>query len=474
MRKNRQKGYFSWRAASLFVVAVVALIAFFLLALQRYQERLVDIVIASQQAELAEVSERLTAELRARSADLELLANIPELVIYSHSGHFLDDADSRREVEAYFARFLNAYPEYDQLRLIDAAGREQINLQRRDGVVVVTPDYQLQDKSRRYYVQEALAVGNQGVYLSRFDLNREFGAVQEPIKPTVRMVKAIVASGDGDSPSARALVVANLSIAPLLERFRSALVNLWQSEIFLIDENGYFVLHPDPELEWGYDRGTTGNRMERYFPTAWAALKAGGGVVAVDSFDGQSLALRRHLEGGHFISYPVELPGLASRATAAAGTQAESPHRYLAMMFIADEMLAPWALRNHWVWWALLGFIVTLLVAALYGWYVANQQRELAAQLQASSARGAESYRQLSEDNQRFSKRIATLRQLLRELRNSAAAVVGFASLLAQHADAEGDGGYRDELKLVDRSAKDLLATLDETQRVVADDESLD
>lgn len=463
MRNKRQKGYFSWRAATLFTVAVVALTAFFLLALQRYQDRLVDIVIASQQA-----------ELRARSADLELLANIPELVIYSHSGSFLDDADNRREVEEYFARFLNAYPEYDQLRLIDATGREQINVRRQDGAVVVTPDYQLQDKSRRYYVQEALALVNQGVYLSRFDLNREFGAVQEPIKPTVRMVKAIVAGGGGDSHTARALVVANLSIAPLLERFRSALVNLWQSDIFLIDKNGYFVLHPDPELEWGYDRGATGNRMERYFPTVWAALNAGSGVVAVDSFDGQSLALRKHLEGGHFISYPVELPGLASRADSDAGGQADSPHRYLAMMFIADEMLAPWALRNHWVWWALLAFIIALLVTSMYGWYIANQQRELAARLQASSERSVENYRQLNEHNQRLSKRIATLRQLLRELRNSAATVVGFSSLLAQHADADGDANYRDELNLVDRSAKDLLSTLDETQRVVAGDDTLD
>lgn len=470
--KAQARGYFSWRAALLFATVITLCMYFFVVAMQRYQERLIELVLTSQLVELAEASDRLTEELKARTADLALLTNLPELVQlqdFSSPG----PNDTRASIENYFIRFLEAYPEYDQIRLIDPSGREQINILRKSNAILVTPSFQLQDKSGRYYVKEALARSESAVYLSRFDLNREFGAVQQPLKPTVRIVQAVVGYDAHNKVSrTNGLVVLNLSIEPLLERFRRALVNLWQSDVFIVDENGYFILHPDAELQWGFDRGFSAHRIERYFPHAWAQIKAGASIAPVASFDGQSVALQRYQQGGHFLSYAFQLPGIASTAPISSEPFGEAgAHRYRALMFVASERLSPWALRNHWVWWALLLFVSLLLLLTLIGWRRANRQHRRAERSQALGAELSTEAQQLREHNGQLHGRIVTLRELLRELRNSAATVVGFSSLVAQSRGADQAAGLTDELNIIDRSAKDLLATLDEAQRALVDGE---
>lgn len=77
------KGYLNGKRALVFALLGLLLVLFFVVALQRYQQRLLSIVLTSQQIELAKASEQLVADLAARSADLNLLTNVPELALLS-------------------------------------------------------------------------------------------------------------------------------------------------------------------------------------------------------------------------------------------------------------------------------------------------------------------------------------------------------------------------------------------------------
>ncbi|TFH67251.1 hypothetical protein E3W66_09535 [Gammaproteobacteria bacterium LSUCC0057] len=464
------RGFLSGSKTLYLAALGLLLVVFFIVALQRYQERLLQLVLNSQQAELVEASEQLIADLQARSDDLKLLTNLPELAHLDPSRH-LDRSQLLQRVGEYFLRFLQAYPEYDQVRLLDSQGREQLNVKRQDQTIRLIPRHQLQDKSARYYVAEALAQPHNAVYLSRIDLNREFGEVQRPYQPTLRMVRAIEGT-PGEPAAAQAttvngLVVANLSVTELLQRYSRALRNIWQVDIFLVDDNGYFIIHPDTAMQWGFDLNAVGHRFGRVFPKVWSQLQAGQSIVSYPAGTSPATNLQGYQRGGHFISHQFQLPGVASGAA----QSSPSAHRYRGIMFVANQSLEPWSLRYHWVWWAFMLFLLLLVGLALLSAYSAyrwqrkhnHRQGELALQRQ-----------QLERWQQKVTAGAllrSELRQLLREIRNHTAAVVGFAALVKNN-ESEQPSQMAENLQIIERGARRSLHSVDEAQKLLADDEA--
>ena len=71
---------------------------------------------------------------------------------------------------------------YDQIRFIDADGMEVVRANFNDGNPALVPAHELQDKSSRYYFQQAMELEPGQIYLSLFDLNVEGHEVEIPIK----------------------------------------------------------------------------------------------------------------------------------------------------------------------------------------------------------------------------------------------------------------------------------------------------
>jgi len=53
---------------------------------------------------------------------------------------------------------------------------------------IVIAENKLQNKLARYYVQEGLQLKANEIYISPLDLNEEYGIVETPYKPMVRIV----------------------------------------------------------------------------------------------------------------------------------------------------------------------------------------------------------------------------------------------------------------------------------------------
>ncbi|ABV36545.1 conserved hypothetical protein [Shewanella sediminis HAW-EB3] len=130
-----------------------------------------------------------------------------------------------------------------QLRFIESSGMEAARVDRIKGedTPVIIPKPLLQNKQDRYYFREAAPLSDGTYWHSHFDLNMEHGQIEIPIRPTFRIATPVF-SQDVFS----GLIIANISLDPLL----STLGASSDFDIYIIDKEGEFILHPLPEQGW--------------------------------------------------------------------------------------------------------------------------------------------------------------------------------------------------------------------------------
>lgn len=206
----------------------------------------------------------VTADVAAVLTDLGFLARHTESLRFDPAA-----ADSRRRyLTEIFLTFTREKNLYDQVRYIDASGRENVRVNRNGGEPVAVPDAGLQDKSARYYFQQARDLAPGGVYISPLDLNVEDRHIEVPHKPVMRFVAPI----DDAEGVRRGLVVLNYLGDRLVESFRRAAANI-SDHVQLLNGEGYWLTSPRPGEAWAFMFGrdlTFGGR----YPQAWARIEA--------------------------------------------------------------------------------------------------------------------------------------------------------------------------------------------------------
>ena len=200
-------------------------------------------------------------EVGAAVGDLRLLSTGDALQAYLLSGQTTDL--SRAERRALF--FSKDNPDYDQLRYIDEQGQEVIRLNL--GGVIVSRD-QLQNKADRYYFQKANVLGANQIYLSTIDLNVEHGAIEQPIKPTLRLAMPVFDANG----KRRGIYVINYLVEKSIQRIRQ-FVPRYAPRFRLLNTQGYWLAAERPEEEWGFmlpDR--SGMTLAKADPGLWAKV----------------------------------------------------------------------------------------------------------------------------------------------------------------------------------------------------------
>jgi len=127
-------------------------------------------------------------------------------------------------------------------------GREILRLDRLGEELVVTPREQLQEKGGRSYFQEALALPQDEVYFSEINLNRDFGEISVPHLPTIRAAIKI-----GRLPGRQVMLIINADLRLLFAELEDLASP--GSEIYLADEKGDFLMHPDEGATFASDLG---------------------------------------------------------------------------------------------------------------------------------------------------------------------------------------------------------------------------
>ncbi|MBD3609989.1 MAG: PAS domain S-box protein [Gammaproteobacteria bacterium] len=214
----------------------------------------IEVELKSQLALTTNVeTNRLYGQIEHLKKDALVLASLGELKQYAKrdSSSSTQSYDQNRSVIiSIFSSLIKEKRDYYQIRFVDLNGIERIKLQRDDESVRVIDEQFLQDKSSKDYVQNGLKLKPSKIYISNISLNREFGKIQKPQIPVIRIVAPIYS----DDNEKLGLVIINYNMYKTLTGLKFDLyanrVNL-----FITNQYGDYLEHPDLTKSFGFEYG---------------------------------------------------------------------------------------------------------------------------------------------------------------------------------------------------------------------------
>ncbi len=241
------------------LISALAVVAF---QMQSFRYELADLRSLSE-ASVQASSESIHKDFIDASADLRVLASSTALKNVLDEGGPQAIKNAARD----FLAFVAFKKKYDQVRYIDAQGREVIRVNYEGGAPLIVPMDKLQNKGDRYYFRDTMALSRDQIFVSPLDLNIENGEIEQPLKPMIRFGMPLY-----DSAGVRKGV---LVINYLGDHFLGHLRNIQATqgnETLLLNREGYWLLAPEPQDEWGF-MFNNGRRFQNRYPNAWQAFQ---------------------------------------------------------------------------------------------------------------------------------------------------------------------------------------------------------
>ena len=186
----------------------------------------------------------MVRDLEILASDLLILANSDQIIRMENG----ENPKHLRSLEQRFLTFLRDRQIYDQIRFINADGKEVVRADLHDNIPGITPADQLQDKSTRYYFKETIGLKPGELYVSPLDLNVENGQVTLPFKPMLR-IATLVTNSAGEISG---IVILNFLADIILQHFSDFLSQGNEGKYSLVNRDGYWIIGPKKGQEWGF------------------------------------------------------------------------------------------------------------------------------------------------------------------------------------------------------------------------------
>ena len=217
--------------------------------------------IRSSQA-VRSLADNVRDRIKLVGSDLILLANQAKLRSY------LKDGVGLPGLREDYLQFSRAKRFYQQVRLIDELGDEQIRIDF-DGVdFEKIPETELQKKAHRPYFRQTMNLDYGQIFVSRFDLNVEYRQIQEPRVAVIRLATPVV----DESGRKRGILILNVLAQALLghdiSTSASTAAGPPAEEIFFVDPKGRILESYSSESPWGYYFSSDA-RFASSHPKAW-------------------------------------------------------------------------------------------------------------------------------------------------------------------------------------------------------------
>ncbi|MFT5697577.1 MAG: diguanylate cyclase (GGDEF)-like protein/PAS domain S-box-containing protein [Desulforhopalus sp.] len=225
-------------------------------------------------------------DLEALASDLLLLANNESLERYFEDS----SVENLESLSERFKNFTRDKKIYSQVRYVDLKGHEVVRINMNGIRAEIVKSEDLQDKSKRYYIQKTIEQNWGEVFVSPLDLNVEKGEVARPYFPVMRVGSPVV-DKYGDK---KGVVLLNFGAETILDRYSQAFPEQDVTHFSFLNKNGYWLRSGNPEDEWGFMFGNEVTLKLRK-PKLWAEVEKGeGGQVRMD--DGLYTYITIHAE----------------------------------------------------------------------------------------------------------------------------------------------------------------------------------
>lgn len=130
-----------------------------------------------------------------------------------------------------------------QIRYIDKDGNEIIKINRdaNSQTPYIEDRKKLQNKKHRYYFKEIAKKGLYEKWISKLDLNIEYGKIERPLRGTIRIGTPLIIDDKFSG-----MIIINLEMNTILDKIRQSS----NFNVYIIDQDGEFILYKKPSQDW--------------------------------------------------------------------------------------------------------------------------------------------------------------------------------------------------------------------------------
>ena len=252
-----------WRVFPLLAVVPVAILSAYAYLTIRNG---FDQIVATEQYAVSRQLEAVSRTLGHVAIDICTLAHQNELRDYVATGN----ASALHLMGLEYLALMQQTRIYDQIRHLDARGREVVRVNSNNGVPAVVAPHQLQNKQDRYYFVEANAIDAGAVYFSPLDLNVERGVVETPHRPMIRVATPVV----DDQGDRHGIVLINYLAQSMLDGVEAASDGS-PGDPLMVNNDGFWLVAPPSGRPWGFMfPDGVNDRMQTVYPDEWARISA--------------------------------------------------------------------------------------------------------------------------------------------------------------------------------------------------------
>jgi len=149
---------------------------------------------------------------------------------------FVENSMYEHNTAFLFFTIMQENKHYMQMRFLDNNGQEIIRFDRKFYGQVAYKVATLQNKQNRYYFQQSKKIKENDIFFSKIDFNKEFGKVQKPYIPVLRVATPVYIK-----KTLKGILVINIFIKKFMQQFTSSAIY----NIILVNKDGYIIKKKD-------------------------------------------------------------------------------------------------------------------------------------------------------------------------------------------------------------------------------------
>ena len=293
------------------LLTAVCVTALTLLAFLQSEAALSTSILRESAAALSKTNLQIGLTLEDTKRDVVFLAGTPAVRGMQRAlGADGYDRETKISVDKWTEGFqqvaaalLSSKPSYWQARYIDEHGQERARVEYTDdGTVVSAPKRALQNKAADAYFIETMKLAPGALYVSPISLDREHGRIVEPHRAAMRVATPIV----DRLGRRRGVVIINQHAEALFRKFQEPIQALG-GQAYLVDQDGYFLVHPDSNKTFGFDQGID-YRLKQIHPRLADEMGSMNSFIERET-DAELPGVEPHVHGFSKIAYDPNNPG---------------------------------------------------------------------------------------------------------------------------------------------------------------------
>ncbi|MGQ7870207.1 sensor histidine kinase [Sunxiuqinia sp. sy24] len=178
------------------------------------------------------------------------------------------DLDHQKATEDLVVDLFRFKKNYYQLRHLDNNGMEVFRVERRHSDPYICKANELQDKSSRYYFQQSIQLNSGQFYVSPFDLNIEYGKIEIPYRPMLRICIPVFNSKQ-EKLGVNVLTFDGRQVIEELDAESAK----EEGVSYLVNNDGYILNTQDSTLEWSFMfPDQISQKIQQLFPESYTQL----------------------------------------------------------------------------------------------------------------------------------------------------------------------------------------------------------